>query len=506
MRPFPSSEPRAALRSWRWWAPALAVLAAATPAEAQVGPAATPALSGSAPGGAAKTAPGVSGAEAGRGGGVQAMTLPEAIAFARAHQPALEVARARIHAAEADAEVPRAQWRPAVAATAQVMVGSANNTTATYVGTSLPDIARVGATRSTAAGGFTRGLWTPYGSTLAAVGANQLLFEFGRVAAQSAAADAAVEIEKSQAAVSAVDLDLSVKESYYAVLAARAVLKASEAAYDRAKTHRDFAKVGVDQGLRAPIDLTRAEADLVRFDVGRLRARAGLTSAQGVLAAAIASPALLVDAGADAPQPADTPSLDAGLQQAAARDPAVREALARVRLRELQTEAIGAELRPALTLTGTLSGRAGGAPPSSGDTSTTNGWLPNVPNWDVGLLFTWPLYDGVVDARQRASRRWEDAERAGVGLVRQQLVAGVQQAYVAFGAARDVVPGLERAVDAARANMAQADARFRMGIGTSVELADASALLADAEIQLAVGRFEVARARAALGRVISEGL
>ncbi|HZS42534.1 MAG TPA: TolC family protein, partial [Polyangia bacterium] len=58
------------------------------------------------------------------------------------------------------------------------------------------------------------------------------------------------------------------------------------------------------------------------------------------------------------------------------------------------------------------------------------------------------------------------------------------------------------AVDAARANQAQADARFRAGLGTIVELADSEALLTGAELELAIGRFTVARARAALGRVM----
>ena len=72
--------------------------------------------------------------------------------------------------------------------------------------------------------------------------------------------------------------------------------------------------------------------------------------------------------------------------------------------------------------------------------------------------------------------------------------------------AQAAVPGLQEALNAAVANSAQADARFREGLGTSVELADSEALRTDAEIQLAVGRFEVARARAYLGRVIAEGL
>jgi outer membrane protein TolC len=72
--------------------------------------------------------------------------------------------------------------------------------------------------------------------------------------------------------------------------------------------------------------------------------------------------------------------------------------------------------------------------------------------------------------------------------------------------AREALPSLERELDAARANGAQADARFKAGLGTSVELADAEALRTDAEIRLALGTFELARARAAFGRAIAEGL
>jgi outer membrane protein TolC len=71
----------------------------------------------------------------------------------------------------------------------------------------------------------------------------------------------------------------------------------------------------------------------------------------------------------------------------------------------------------------------------------------------------------------------------------------------AGGAAR---PALERGVEAARANYEQADARFRSGLGNAVELADAEALRTQAEINLALGRFDVARARIAFARAIAE--
>ena len=49
--------------------------------------------------------------------------------------------------------------------------------------------------------------------------------------------------------------------------------------------HRDLAKAGVGSGLRSPIELTRAEADLASLDIGRIRARGNLLTAETVFAA-----------------------------------------------------------------------------------------------------------------------------------------------------------------------------------------------------------------------------
>lgn len=435
----------------------------------------------------------------------RAVTLQEARNYAREHQPSVRAAIARIAAAKADADVPRAQWYPQLGATAQVFFGSANNTTAQYVGSPAVDIPRIGGSKGVNAASMTM---TPYGSTLGAIGLGQEVFDFGRIAAQSAAADALVEVARHASDTTNLDVDFAVEESFYAVLAAKNVLDASQQAYDRTKAHRDFAKAGVASGLYPPIELTRAEADLARFDIGRIRARGGVTTSQAMLAAAVGSPDLMLDANGTLPASKDVPTLQDAISQAAGRDPRVAEALAKVRAQQARTKAIFAELRPDLSATATFSGRAGGQEPSNGPTANADfaGWLPTVPNWDVGLVFTWPIYDATVVARGHASELKEAALRDDVEALKQSLSANVQRAFVNVAVTRDAVPALERAATAAIANYDQADARFKAGVGTSVELADAEALRADAEIQLAVGKFELARARAALDRAIAEGL
>jgi outer membrane protein len=431
------------------------------------------------------------------------ITLAEALSYARSHQPAVLASLARIRTEEANAEVPRAQYYPLVGLTAQFLEGTTNNTTASYLGDPFVELPRIGGTSSRTGDDAS---WRPHPSTMAAAGLRQEIFDFGRIAAEAAAADARVTVAAHVADAQLLDIELNVEEAFFAVHAARSILQASEDAYQRSLVHRNFASAGVKSGLRSPIDLTRAEADLGRFDTGRIRARGGLSVAQAVLAAAVGSPALALDAADEPPAARDFPALSNAIQLASERDPRLQQALAQLRQQELETRAVGALGRPDLHLSAAISGRAGGAPPTSGAETSGGGYVPNVPNWDGALVLSWPIFDPTIGARQRASRVAETVRRSEIDLVRQQVVAGVEQAYVGVAVAREALPSLQHELEAAQANYAQADARFKAGLGTSVELADAEGLRIDAEIRLALGVFELAKARSSFGRAIAEGL
>ncbi len=434
----------------------------------------------------------------------RSITLIEALAFARSHQPAVLASLARIRTEKANAEVSRAQYYPLLGLTAQFLEGSTNNTTASYLTDPVVDLPRIGGTPSTTGDSAT---WKPYASTLVAAGLSQEIFDFGRIAAEAAAADARVTVAAHAADTQLLDIELNVEEAFFAVHAAKSILQASEEAYQRSLVHRNFASAGVKSGLRSPIELTRAEADLSRFDTGRIRARGGLAVARTVLAAAVGSSELALDAADEAPKAADLPTLSNAIQLASERDPRLQEALARLHQQELATRAVSALARPDIHLSAAISGRAGGAMPSNGGQEASgSGYLPNVPNWDGALVLSWPLFDPIINARQRASRVAEEIQRSEIDLVRQQVVASVEQAYVGVSVAREALPSLQHELEAAQANYAQADARFKAGLGTSVELADAEALRADADIRLAIGVFDLAKARAAFGRAIAEGI
>ena len=285
------------------------------------------------------------------------VTLREAITYARAHQPSLQAARARVEVARAAAQVPRAaRTTPRIVAGAELLGGTNNNTTASYGGPLGFDIPRIGGTPANAPTSL-----SPEPSTLAGIGLRQEIYDFGRLSAQAAALDLFTRAAEEDALVADLDLTLFVEESFYAVAGAHAVLRASEAAVQRVTTHRDLARAGVDAKLRPPIELTRAEADLARFEVERVRAQGALTSTQAMLAAAIGAPDAALDAGADDVRSPDILPLATALGNLDQREPSLRAADDALRAQRELTRSIEAELRPDLSLSAGVTGRAGGS-------------------------------------------------------------------------------------------------------------------------------------------------
>jgi outer membrane protein TolC len=429
------------------------------------------------------------------------MSLRDAIAYARLHQPTLAAARARVEVAREQAQVPRAAWLPRVAGGAEVLVGTNNNSTASYGGELAFDIPRIGGTSA-----YVNESLVPDASTLVGVGVRQELYDWGRLTTQADALDMFARAASEDAQLADLDLVVYVEESFYAVASARAVAQAAEAAVVRVTAHRDLARAGVDAKLRPPIDLTREEADLARYQVDVLRANGALISAQAALAAAIGSPERTIDAGVDDVDYPIAPALDPLVEDLDRVDPSLRAARDVLVAQRSVTKSIELELRPDFGLSATITGRAGGATVTSAGTSNPagDGLIPSLPNWDALVVISWPLFDRTVDIRAETSRRVERVRADELDAQRERLRGIATQAYVELGVARDALPALQRSVDAARANEAQAKARFDNGMATAVELADAEALLTDAEIQLAIGQFQLSRARARLARAAAE--
>lgn len=416
----------------------------------------------------------------------------------REKHPKLHVVQARLAAALRQVDAVRADWLPQVGAMAELVGSTTNNSIATPVSTSTVDLPRIGAT---GVGTHDMG---PHPSTLVAMGVRQQLFDFGRVQAETAAARLLVEVERHRADDAALELQSAVALSYHAVIAARGVLDASRAAQARALLHRDRARFAVKTGMRPPIEVVRAEADVARFELGVLRASAGLATARTVFAAVCSVPDQQLDAAAEELLLPPLEPLERMYARARGHDPAVLAAQSVAAAQKARASASRARLRPRLYATASVSGRAGGATPTNGEVPRGDGWAPVVPNWNAGVVLTWPLVD--VGSQRRA----EGEALTGESLAwsAQDLARGRRAAVViAYEEARvatEALDAVERAATAAALNYRYAEERFRVGMGNSVEIADAEALRVDAEVQRALARSQAAQSRVRLTRALAE--
>lgn len=429
---------------------------------------------------------------------VPALSLRAALVYAQAHEPGLHAARERLRAAAEEAAVPRAQWYPSFGALGEFVEGTSNNSTATQLPASAVDLPRVGGTAISEHPSF-----RPEATTLLALGARQELYDFGRIAAQSAAARALCAISESEVRHTRLDLRLAVTNAYYGVRAAHALLEVATQAEARAAVHRDLARAAVQSGLRSPIEVTRADADVTRFEVARIRAQGSLVVSRGVFAAAVGYEQPELDAnGEDAEEPR-FPARAEAEASAVELDPAVQEAVAKVRAEHSIAESLSASLRPNLSASAAVSVRAGGAAASNDIVPEGRGFVPSVPNYSAGIALNWPFFEPVTRARVHALHAREHALSDEVEVARQHAFSRTRQAYEAVAIADASLVALAKAEQAARANHEQAEGRFRAGLGTATELADAETLRLNAEIERVIGRFQAATARAELERAIA---
>lgn len=439
-------------------------------------------------------------------------TLAAAQSYALAHQPRLALSEAELEARRADARVPAARWLPRVGVTAQLVGGTNNNSAANWLGSGgaveFPRIAGTGFLQQPSAIN-----WTPYANTALGVSLEQRVWDFGRTAAEQAVLDARVAQAQSTESARRMDTVLSVREAWFGVLSARSVLRSAEEALARTQGHRDLAQAWVAQGLRPRVELERAEADVARYTLGRYRAAQSLRAARAALAAVLGSEAPELDAVGDASEPAPAVQGETGealveqlLSDLEARDPQLAALRSEVQARRAETRLLAAELLPELRIVATVMGSAGGAP-ADGHTEGAfgAGVLPWIPNYFVGLVFSWRIVDGVATARHRGAATREAVASAELRVAREERRRAVEQSWLEVRSAREALPVLAQVTQAAQAHYAQVEGRFRQGLATSIELADAEVLRTQAELQQSLGRYELARARARFARALSHG-
>jgi outer membrane protein TolC len=400
------------------------------------------------------------------------------------------VTQAQIDEAAARLRLARTAYLPRVDAIAQLNRATRNNVFGLLIPQGLPSVSGPPLEQNS-----TSNVW---GSSVGFLIAWEP-FDFGLRQANVNVARAAQRHAAASLVRTRHDLAALVADSFLTVLAAEQTLAQAEASVRRAEVFERSVEALVNAKLRPGADLSRARAESAAARNQRIHARQAIDAAKALLAGFLhADPTtltLLPERLAAAPPQALPSTLELSAHPAAhQQDAAIDEATAR-------TQAAQKAWAPRFQLLASVYARGTGARSTGETLGGLNGIGPNIHNWAVGVGVTFPLAER---SALHAERDLQAARLRAETARRQQLLADLSAqwnaALAALAAARDIAANMPDLLKAARATERQVLARYRAGLGTTLEVADAQRQLAQSEVDSAVARLGVWRALLGVAR------
>jgi outer membrane protein len=308
----------------------------------------------------------------------------------------------------------------------------------------------------------------PINVTSTGLAARQTLWTFGKLDAQVDQAEAQMAVSRAQAEVTAVEVAYGVRQAYLNWVQAAGLETQASEQIRFAETTLAEARARLRAGVAAQLDVTRAETSVAQARAQLATARATTAQARRSLAAAIGqnTPVAGEPAFPSTPAVANRPLTE--LEAASNAHPDLRAAQSQLAVAEASTRAAAVAGLPDLGADLSYGLRARDFQPAQ--------------NWQAGLNFSWPLFTGYrITSQARAAEAQEMTVRQNYEARRLTVLRDIDNAYLSLEGAKETVPAAKAALDAARANLKQAQGRYRAGVGSIIEVTDAQSLLASAQ-------------------------
>jgi TolC family type I secretion outer membrane protein len=397
------------------------------------------------------------------------LSLATAVNLALCNNPATRSSWAAAREASAELGGAESAWLPTVSAT-----GAKTRTYGEYVD---------------ATGNLVSG---PENTRDAALNLSWTLYDFGgrsgRVRSARGLLDAAADTLSSVSQQTVA----GVVQSYYAVVAADATLRADRITEETAARSLDIARSLRDGGVATLADVLQAQSAHDLAVLTRVQAELSVENAHGALAVEIGSPADRPLALEAASVPAEVPALDARMADLMAEATRQRPDLA---------AALAA--RDAAEANVTVA-RAVGRPSISIQAGRSLAYTPYVANQNynqIGLYVTVPIFSGFSTTYGvRQAQAALEASDANVEQARLQVSLGVWNAYHGLESANRQLGATALLTSTAGDNQEVALGRYRSGVGTIIDVLTAQTAAAGARLLRIDAEFgwEVARAQLAL--------
>lgn len=321
---------------------------------------------------------------------------------------------------------------------------------------------------------------------------SQTITDFGRTGAAVDKSDALLSSAKETGRSARADVAFAAKAGYYSVLRAQRIMEVGLETVRQRESLLRQAKAYYDAGIRARIDVARAEANL-------FQARAELTAAENDLQ--LARITLLNRMGIEGPRDFTLKdsfatesfpgTLEEWVKDAEGHRPELRALLERERAAEMALRAARAGYLP--TLTGT-----GGYGYAADE-------FPLEQNFNVSVQLSVPVFSGFLTRQQVAESlaQLSSARHAVIDL-RRLVRIQVEQSALSVRSSLEQGEARRKEREASGENLLLATGRYEVGVGDIIEMIDAQVQMSRAETQYVDALYGYSVSVAALQRAVGK--
>lgn len=314
--------------------------------------------------------------------------------------------------------------------------------------------------------------------------------DFGRRGATVSAARAGQSLANAEVSVTRLDVAVAVTNAFFTLAAAQQRVTAAKANLERRQVFANSVHVLVTNELRPGADASRADAELALARTQLIQAEQAQAVGRVVLADLLVIPDDLVNI--DPGSILGSPPNSGPAASPVASHPFATAEQARVDLIREQEHILERSYYPRFYFQSTVYGRGSGANTDGTTQTGLNGLGLDRSNWAAGLTVTFPALDIFsIRAQKQIAAANERAERARYDQTLDDLTGQLRQAQAALEGARRVAENTPIELRAARDAEMQASARYKAGLASIVEVAEAQGLLVQAEIDDALARLAV---------------
>jgi outer membrane protein len=329
--------------------------------------------------------------------------------------------------------------------------------------------------------------------THAGTGGNftQLITDFGRTHNLVLTQKLREQAANASALATREEIVLATDQAFYDALTAQAVLQVAEQTVNNRQATQTQVNQMTQNKLKSNLDLSFADVNLSQSKLLQLDAQNNADASMATLDAVLGLDhdvryQLADDGREDTAPPADFAAL---LQTALAQRPDLQSLTFGQRSSEKFARAQREQLLPSISAAGTV-----GTVPVRVDTYYLNNW------WGaIGINMNIPIFNGFLyssEAKEAEYRAQADAERTRD--LRDQIVRDVRAAWLQANTAYQRIGVTAELLKEANMALQLAQARYRLGLSSIVELSQAQLQQTSAAIDNTNAQYEYRLARAAL--------